>query len=155
MNDIYWKRRTMTVAFQRIFGILEWWNNNQFTPSLSKPQELSYRSDILLNLPIVTVVGVDCAKLYKVTCRANLYKVTRGAILYKVTFVQWSMFLSHHCLLILVNFDLNLWFCIPCLLSLAYLYSQSTTRWLINWLIFYNPTIFLFMIACVPLCMDC
>ena len=46
MNDIYWKRRTMTVAFQRMFGILERWNNNQVTPSLSKPHELSYRSNI-------------------------------------------------------------------------------------------------------------
>ena len=36
----------MTVAFQRMFGILERWNNNQITPSLSKPHELSYRSNI-------------------------------------------------------------------------------------------------------------
>ena len=35
----------MTVAFQRMFGILERWNNNQVTPSLSKPYELSYRSN--------------------------------------------------------------------------------------------------------------
>ena len=35
----------MTVAFQRMFGILERWNNNQVTPSLSKPHELSYRSN--------------------------------------------------------------------------------------------------------------
>ena len=35
----------MTVAFQRMFGILERWNNNQATPSLSKPHELSYRSN--------------------------------------------------------------------------------------------------------------
>ena len=34
----------MTVAFQRMFGILERWNNNQVTPSLGKPHELSYRS---------------------------------------------------------------------------------------------------------------
>ena len=33
----------MTVALQRMFGILEQFNNNQVTPSLSKPQELSYR----------------------------------------------------------------------------------------------------------------
>ena len=45
MNDIYWKRRTMSVAFQRMFGTLERWNNNQVTPSLSKPHELSYRSN--------------------------------------------------------------------------------------------------------------
>ena len=45
MNDIYWKRCTMTVAFQRIFGILERWNNNQVTLSLSKPHELRYRSN--------------------------------------------------------------------------------------------------------------
>ena len=37
----------MTVAFQRMFGILERWNNNQVTPSLSKPQELSYRSNTI------------------------------------------------------------------------------------------------------------
>ena len=35
----------MTVAFQRMFGILERWNNNQVTPSLSKPHEVSYRSN--------------------------------------------------------------------------------------------------------------
>ena len=35
----------MTVAFQRMFGILERWNNNQVTPSLSKLQELSYTSN--------------------------------------------------------------------------------------------------------------
>ena len=35
----------MTVAFQDMFGILERWNNNEVTPSLSKPQELSYRSN--------------------------------------------------------------------------------------------------------------
>ena len=29
-----------------MFGILERWNNNQVTPSLSKPHELSYRSNI-------------------------------------------------------------------------------------------------------------
>ena len=45
MNDIYWKRRTMTVAFQRMFEILGRWNNNQVTPSLSKPHELNYRSN--------------------------------------------------------------------------------------------------------------
>ena len=36
----------MRVAFQRMFGISERWNNNQVTPSLSKPHELSYRSNI-------------------------------------------------------------------------------------------------------------
>ena len=35
----------MTVAFQRMFGILERRNNNQVTPSLSKPHELSYKSN--------------------------------------------------------------------------------------------------------------
>ena len=35
----------MTVAFQRMFGILERWNNNQVTPSFSNPHELSYRSN--------------------------------------------------------------------------------------------------------------
>ena len=40
----------------------------------------------------MTAVGVDRAKLYKVTRRANLYKVTRGAILYKVTFDHRYMF---------------------------------------------------------------
>ena len=38
----------MTVAFQRMFGILERWNNSQVTPSLSKPHELSYRSNIII-----------------------------------------------------------------------------------------------------------
>ena len=36
----------MTVAFQRMFGILERWNNNRVTPSVRKPHELSYRSSI-------------------------------------------------------------------------------------------------------------
>ena len=36
--------------------------------------------------------------------------VTLGAILYKVTFDQRSMFFSHHGLLLLVNFDLQLGF---------------------------------------------
>ena len=40
----------MTVAFQRMFGILERWNNNQVTPSLSKPHELSYRSNNILRI---------------------------------------------------------------------------------------------------------
>ena len=40
----------MTVAFLRMFGILERWNNNQVTPSLSKPHELSYRSNIICNV---------------------------------------------------------------------------------------------------------
>ena len=35
----------MTVAFQRMFRILERWNNNQVTSSLSKQHELSYRSN--------------------------------------------------------------------------------------------------------------
>ena len=40
----------MTVAFQRMFLILERWNNNQVTPSLSKLHELSYRSNITLHV---------------------------------------------------------------------------------------------------------
>ena len=42
----------MTVAFQRILRILERWNNNQVTPSLSKPHELSYtcRSNTWIHL---------------------------------------------------------------------------------------------------------
>ena len=43
----------MTVAFQRMFGILERCNNNQVTPSLSKPHELSYRSNIRENFATV------------------------------------------------------------------------------------------------------
>ena len=35
----------MRVAFQRMLGILERWNNNQVTPSLRKLHELSYRSN--------------------------------------------------------------------------------------------------------------
>ena len=38
----------MTVAFLHMFGILERWNNNQVTPSLSKPHELSYRSNNIM-----------------------------------------------------------------------------------------------------------
>ena len=40
----------------------------------------------------MSAVGVDCAKLYKVTRLANLYKITRGAIMCKSTFDQRSMF---------------------------------------------------------------
>ena len=40
----------MTVAFQRMFIILERWNNNQVTPSLSKPHELSYRPNNLFEI---------------------------------------------------------------------------------------------------------
>ena len=50
MIDIYYKIRTMTVAFQRMFRILERWNNNQVTPSLSQSHELSYRSNIFSKL---------------------------------------------------------------------------------------------------------
>ena len=115
----------------------------------------------------MTEVGVN---------RANLYKVTRGAILYKVKFVQWPMFLSHYRLLILVDFDLRLGFYIPSLLSSLLpipipnqqvdpgmtwhllscnLYFICGSLWLINWLVFYNQSIFLFMIACLSLFMDC
>ena len=38
----------MTVAIQRMFGILERWNNNQVTPFLSKPHELSYRFNTIV-----------------------------------------------------------------------------------------------------------
>ena len=48
----------MTVAFQQMFGILERWNNNQVTPSLSKPHELSYRSNIIV---------IQMHSLYEVT----------------------------------------------------------------------------------------
>ena len=40
----------MTIAFQRMFGILERWNNNRVTPSLSKPHELSYRSNTIYTI---------------------------------------------------------------------------------------------------------
>ena len=45
----------MTVAFQRMFGILERWNNNQVMPSLSKPHELSYRSNISLQVKFAQI----------------------------------------------------------------------------------------------------
>lgn len=35
-NTFEWKRRTRTVGFQRMFGILEHWNNNQIKPFLGK-----------------------------------------------------------------------------------------------------------------------
>ena len=75
------------------------------------------------SVPIVTEMGVDRAKLYKVTRRANLYKVTCGAILYKVMSVQWSMFCSHHRSFVLVNVALKLGFYTSSLLSIAYFYS--------------------------------
>ena len=57
------------------------------TRHVIKHVTLKYTS-MLLDLPIVTEVGVDRAKLYKVTRRAILYKVTRGAILYNFISVQ-------------------------------------------------------------------
>ena len=45
----------MTVAFQGMFGILERWNNNQVTPSLSKPHELSYISNILWKYKLLKI----------------------------------------------------------------------------------------------------
>ena len=69
----------MTVAFQRMFGILERWNNNQVTPSLSKPHELSYRSNITWLLPSDPFVCglypdvVSCLTLKSLfRCRINL-----------------------------------------------------------------------------------
>ena len=50
----------MTVVSQRMFGILERWNNNQVTPSLSKPHELSYRSNTKEKLWVLEIV---CSKL--------------------------------------------------------------------------------------------
>ena len=54
----------MTVAFQRMFGILGRWNNSQVTPSLSKPHELSYRSNII-NLCCETSEQSNCSKWFK------------------------------------------------------------------------------------------
>ena len=48
----------MTVAFQRMFGILKRWNNNQVTPSLSKLHELSYRFNI--SSEILREINRDC-----------------------------------------------------------------------------------------------
>ena len=45
--------RTMTVASQRMFRILERWNNNQVTPSLNKPHELSYRSSYRFRVKLI------------------------------------------------------------------------------------------------------
>ena len=42
----------MTVTFQGMFGILERGNNNQVT-SLSKPHELSYRSNKLTQMILI------------------------------------------------------------------------------------------------------
>ena len=55
MNDTYWKRHTMIVAFQRMFGILERWNNNQVTPSLSKPHQLSYTRGVSWSLSVFSI----------------------------------------------------------------------------------------------------
>ena len=96
MNDIYWKRRTMTVAFQRMFGILERWNNNQVTPSLSKPHELSYRSNSYkidrCDLIPVTPSFVNSTKLI---CTPNIYSF----ILHIVQpFIEWisNLFIFHN-----------------------------------------------------------
>ena len=56
----------MTVAFQRMFGVMERWNNNYVTPSLIKPLELSYRSNSLLfSLPFPKVL--ECYFHYKMS----------------------------------------------------------------------------------------
>ena len=44
-----------------MFGILELWNNNRVTPSLSKLHELSYRSNTPNSL---TVADFDKQKIY-------------------------------------------------------------------------------------------
>ena len=56
----------MTVAFQRMFGILERWNNNQVTPSLSKPHELSYRSNKIPSPNFYQISDLTNNKLSKV-----------------------------------------------------------------------------------------
>ena len=73
------KIRTMTVAFQRMFGILERWNNNQVTPSLSKPHELSYRSNSFniyaryrpLPRPIFLPRDPALTRVSSLVCQAN------------------------------------------------------------------------------------
>lgn len=46
----------MTLAFQRIFGILERWNNKQVMSSLRKPHELTGRPNTLTQL--LFLIGV-------------------------------------------------------------------------------------------------
>ena len=54
----------MIVAFQRMFRILERWNNNQVAPSLSKPHELSYRSNIYAGIGNFSVYILYPLKLF-------------------------------------------------------------------------------------------
>ena len=56
----------MTVAFQRMFGILERWNNNQVTPSLRKLHKLTEWTE--LTEPLFTGFPIHCTK-------SNLQKV--------------------------------------------------------------------------------
>ena len=62
-----------------MFGILERWNNNQVTPSLSKPHELSYRSNrcSLTNryyscVNTFTTFGIRHVPFYNKTCRGDI-----------------------------------------------------------------------------------
>ena len=63
----------MTVAFQRMFRILERWNNNQVTPSLSKPHELSYRSNTR-TAKIMTEIKYEKLKIC-ITCSERILHV--------------------------------------------------------------------------------
>ena len=65
----------MTVAFQRLFGTLERWNNNQVTPSLSKPHELSFRSNVRSKINETFVI-----KIFLVAPSVN--EVVRWKVIY-------------------------------------------------------------------------
>ena len=64
----------MTVAFQRMFGILERWNNNQVTPSLRKPHELSYRFNTwrssVRSIEILQIEETSHRPLFKWQCQS-------------------------------------------------------------------------------------
>ena len=91
----------MTVAFQRMFGILERWNNNQVTPSHSKPHELSYRSNknrqtnFSRRKPMAakhTLMDVSCSNFTRLSKKVYVKSaITSGTIQYKSEILVFTL----------------------------------------------------------------
>ena len=68
----------MTVAFQRMFGILERYNNNHVTPSLSKLHELSYRLNVYFDILLLDRHDKKNAVLTKLLVTCGSKKIMLG-----------------------------------------------------------------------------
>ena len=73
----------MTVAFQRMFDILERWNNIQVTPSLSKPHELNYRSNTFIWKLGQIRVGSDTSSRSGLNSAPPIYSVQPSITTYQ------------------------------------------------------------------------